>query len=265
MSFLSAPIGGAGRARRLWPRWLALAAVVIGLSVAFVNLGFWQLDRLEQRRERNSVVVAHENAPIADFAAVFGRPITEADQWQRVRVRGTFGTRQFLVRYRSNAGATGYEVVTPLRTAGGQIVLVDRGFIERPAGEDFPSTLPEPPTGEVTVVGHVRRSEQGSPNAVEPIGDQVRLINSDALGRALGVPVVDGYLGLLTVEPAQAGGFVPVQPPEPTEGSHLAYALQWFMFAGLSAVGLLVLIRSDLTQRRTAGAPAQRHGDDVRA
>ena len=80
-------------------------------------------DADKQRRERNSVVVAHENAPIADFAAVFGRPITEADQWQRVRVRGTFGTRQFLVRYRSNAGATGYEVVTPLRTASGQIVL----------------------------------------------------------------------------------------------------------------------------------------------
>lgn len=253
MSFLNRPMGTPATAGRLWPRWLALAAVVIGLCIAFVNLGHWQLDRLDQRRARNNSVVAHENSPVVDFSEVFGRPIGEADQWQRVRVTGTFDAdHQFLVRYRSNAGTTGYEVVTPLRTDDGVVVLVDRGFATRPAGEDFPSVIPPPPSGAVTVIGHVRRDEQGSPGAVEPNGNQVRLINSQALGRVLPYPVVEGYLGALSIAPEQSGGLVPVEPPELTEGSHLAYAVQWFMFAGMAGIGLIVLIRSDLRARTQA-------------
>ncbi len=235
--------------RRPWLRWLALAGFVVGLSVTFINLGFWQLDRLDQRRARNAAVLAHENAPVAEFRTIFGRPITEADQWQRVRVTGTFDAdHQFLVRYRSNGGATGYEVVTPLHTSDGPSVLVDRGFIERPSGEDFPSTVPAPPSGEVAIIGHVRRDEQGTDSAVRPTGNQVRLINSQALAAVLPYRVVEGYLGLVTITPAQEGGFVPVQVPELTEGSHLAYALQWFMFTGLAGLGLVVLIRSDVHQ-----------------
>lgn len=257
---LTRPIGTRPRPRRPWLRWLALAAFAIGLGVTFVNLGFWQLDRLDQRRARNAAVVAHENAPVVDFATVFVRPITEADQWQRVRVTGTFdAARQFLVRYRSNAGAAGFEVVTPLRTTTGANVLIDRGFVERPANQDFPSAPPLPPTGEVTVVGHVRRDEQGTGSAVTPNGSQVRLINSRALAAVLPYPLVDGYIGLLTVTPPQEGGFVPVQPPDLTEGSHLSYALQWFMFTGLAGIGMVVLIRSDLRERRDG---RQTHGSD---
>ena len=257
---LTRPIGTRTGPGRPWLRWLALAAFVIGLSVTFVNLGFWQLDRLDQRRARNAAVVAHENAPVVDFATVFVRPIIEADQWQRVRVTGTFdAARQFLIRYRSNGGAAGFEVVTPLRTAAGANVLVDRGFVARPANQDFPSVLPMPPTGEVTVVGHVRRAEQGTESAVTPNGNQVRLINSRALAAVLPYPLVDGYVGLLTVTPAQEGGFVPVQPPDLTEGSHLSYALQWFMFTGLAGVGMVVLIRSDLRDRQGG---RRSHGSD---
>lgn len=253
MSLLNRPMGTSATGGRLWPRWLALAAFVIGLSVAFVNLGYWQLDRLDQRRARNQAVVAHEDSPVVEFGDVFGRPISEQDQWQRARVTGTFDAdHQFLVRYRSNAGVTGYEVVTPLRTDAGRAVLVDRGFAQRPAGQDFPSVIPPPPAGTVTVVGHVRRSEQGNPEAVEPNGNQVRLINAEALGRALPYPVVDGYLGALTMTPEQTGGLVPVSPPELTEGSHLAYAVQWFMFTGIAGIGLIVLIRSDVRQRARA-------------
>jgi surfeit locus 1 family protein len=31
-------------------------------------------------------------------------------------------------------------------------------------------------------------------------------------------------------------------PPEPSEGSHLSYAAQWFMFAIIAAIGFPVLI-----------------------
>lgn len=245
--------------RRPWLRWLLMSVFVVALAVTFVNLGRWQLDRLDQRRERNDTVAQHEAAPVQPFDKVFTHEITEADQWQKVQVRGTFDAgRQLLVRYRSNAGDTGWEVVTPLRLESGDAVLVDRGFVRRRGDEDFPAVLPEPPAGAVTVVGHVRRNEQGPRNAVVPAQGAVRLINSEAIAEGLPYRLANGYIGLLTVEPAQSGGFVAVQPPDLTEGPHLSYALQWFSFAVIAGVGMVILIRGDLEAKRKAARRADR-------
>ncbi len=251
-------MGGGARGGRLWLRWVALALVVGSLAVAFVNLGRWQLDRLQQRRDSNGVVVAHENAPVVDWATVFSRPIAEADQWQRVSVAGTFDpdpAHSFVVRYRSNGTATGWEILTPLRTSTGT-VLVNRGFAARPADQDFPRTAPAPVPGEVSIVGYVRRNEQGASDAITPADGAVRLVNSDAVGGVLGEPLVNGYIGVISMTPASADGLQPVNPPEQTEGSHLSYAMQWFAFAGIAALGLVVLIRSDLRDKRKATALA---------
>jgi cytochrome oxidase assembly protein ShyY1 len=249
MGMLNAPMGAPTAGRRLWPRWVALALVVVGLVVAFVNLGQWQLARLEQRRERNEAVAGHENAPVVDYRQVFGRQIVEADQWQRVTVTGNYDAgHQFVAAYRANGGASsGYEVVTPLLTTAGDHLLVSRGWAERPTDAGFPATAAPPPAGTVTVVGYVRRDEQGS--GTVPEEGQIRLINATDLAPALPYPVLDGYLGALETTPADASGLVPVHPPELTEGNHFSYALQWFAFSAMAAVGLVVLVRSDLRQR----------------
>ncbi|HET9871768.1 MAG TPA: SURF1 family protein [Propionibacteriaceae bacterium] len=238
--------------QRLWLRWAALLLFVAVLGTVFVNLGEWQLRRLEQRKEHNATQVTNEQRPVADAATVFTRPIGDADQWQRVQARGTFDPdHQFVIRYRNNGDARGYEVVTPLRTARGWL-LVDRGFVAVERGVEIPTTAPPPPSGEVTVVGHLRRSEQGRRGAVQPVAGQVRLINAAALQTALPYPVPDGYLGLLTVQPPQTGNLAPVLPPELSSGPHFWYAVQWFMFTGLAVLGIVVFIRGDLRARREA-------------
>ena len=239
--------------RRPWLRWLLLAVFVVALSITFVNLGQWQLDRLDQRRYHNDIVARHDSAPVVDYAAVMNKVITDDDQWQRVRVTGTFDPgRQLLVRYRSNADATGWEVVTPLMATDGRTVLVNRGFVERRAGQDFPAVLPAPPAGRVTVVGHVRRNEQGKDNATVPQQNSVRLINSDRIAPWLGTGLVNGYIGLLKVTPPQQDGFLPVATPTLDEGPHLSYALQWFAFTAIAGLGLIVFIRNDIRDRRKA-------------
>lgn len=259
MKLLDTPMGTSPSGGRVWLRWLALAIFVAAMAFAFVNLGLWQLDRLDQRRERNDTVVAHEESPVAEFAEVFNRTITEADQWQRVAVEGTFDAEhQFVVRYRTNAGAAGYEVLTPLHSTDGRWVLISRGFAVRQAARDFPSVLPAPPSGQVSVVGFVRRDEQGPTDAVTPTGNSVRLINSAAMSGVLPYPLVNGYISALEMTPPQSGELIPVQPPELTEGNHFSYALQWFMFAGLAGVGLVLLIRSDVRSlRRPTPAPVE--------
>jgi cytochrome oxidase assembly protein ShyY1 len=253
MKFLDSPMGVAPSTRRPWLRWLVLAVFVVALAIAFVNLGFWQLARLDQRRAMNNSVSSHENSAPADFASIFTRTITEADQWQRVSVRGTFDAdHQYLVRYRSNGQESGYEVITPLRTTTGAAVLVDRGFGVKPADADYPSTLPAPPAGEVSITGYVRRDEQGSIEAVTPVQplNTVRLVNSSALAATLPYPIVNGYISIVEITPAQEGDLVPVQPPELTEGNHFSYAIQWFTFAAMAGLGLVLLIRSDLRTAR---------------
>jgi cytochrome oxidase assembly protein ShyY1 len=236
--------------RRLWLRWALLIIFVALLGVAFVSLGNWQLDRLAQRKERNTTTITNEQKPVQPYEQVFTHPITDADQWQRVEARGTFDAdHQFVVRYRSNGGADGYEVLTPLRTAGGA-VLVDRGFIPLERGTRIPSVAPAPPAGEVTVVGHVRRNERGRRAATAPAGNQVRLINSDAIAVTLPYEIESGYIGLLTVQPEQQGGFQPIQLPDLSEGPHFWYAVQWFLFTAIGLAGIVVFIRGDLRARR---------------
>jgi cytochrome oxidase assembly protein ShyY1 len=238
--------------RRLWLRWAGLVVFVVVLAVVFVSLGQWQLDRLEQRRARNEATLANVNKPVRPLAEVFTGIISDSDQWQRVEARGTFDTEhQFVVRYRNNAGAKGYEVVTPLRTSAG-VVLVDRGFVEANARQ-IPRIPPPPPSGEVTVIGHVRRNEQGRRAATTPVDGQMRLINSDAVAAVLGYPLLNGYIGLLEVTPAQSGGFVPVELPEISEGPHFWYAVQWFLFTGIAVAGIVIFIRGDLKDRRSDG------------
>lgn len=229
-----------------------LALFVALLGTACVLLGRWQLARLDERRERNAVVVANESAPVVPWDSVFGGPVTEADQWQRVEVRGTFDPdHQFLIRFRSLDRAPGIEVVTPLRTTDGRWLLVDRGFLPVPRGTAIPDSAPPAPTGEVTVVGHVRSNEQGRSGAVTPVDGRARLVNAPALGAALPYPVVDGYLGALEVRPAQTGDFRAIPTPQLDEGPHFWYAVQWFMFASLGLAGLAVFVRADLRDRRT--------------
>ncbi|WP_051208512.1 SURF1 family protein [Propionicicella superfundia] len=249
-------MAGTGGAKRPWVRWAGLAVFVIVLGVVFVRLGEWQLDRLAQRKANNAIVEAHESAPIVDYEQVFtpDTTITDLDQWQRVRISGTFDTEhQFQIRYRTNDGARGVEVVTPLRTASGDVVLVDRGFLE--TNTSVVAQIPPAPTGTVTVIGHVRRSEQGSAEAITPVDGMMRLINAPAISESLGYEVADGYIGLLEITPAQAGDLRPVALPTLDEGPHFWYAVQWFMFAAIAAAGLFVFIRNDvrdLRRRRTA-------------
>jgi cytochrome oxidase assembly protein ShyY1 len=234
----------------LWLRWGLLIVFVAVLGVVFVNLGEWQLDRLAQRRERNATTIANEQKPVQPYEQVFTRPIVDADQWQRVEARGSFDAdHQFVVRYRSNGNLNGYEVVTPLRTASG-VVLVDRGFVPLQRGTQIPSAAPAPPAGEVTVVGHVRRNERGRRAATTPVRNQMRLISSDAIAGTLPYPIKSGYIGLLTVQPEQVGGFQPVQLPDLSEGPHFWYAVQWFMFTAVGVAGIVVFIRGDLRARR---------------
>ncbi len=50
----------------LWkPRWILSHVFILALVVTFVNLGFWQLRRLDERRTYNALVESRQDLPAA--------------------------------------------------------------------------------------------------------------------------------------------------------------------------------------------------------
>ena len=243
--------------KKLIVRWAALAVFLVLLAVLFVRLGEWQLDRLEGLRERNDVVAGNKELPVVDYRDVMGEPISETEQWQRVRLDGTYTGEQYQVRYRNQDGP-GIEVVAVLDTDGGDTVLVDRGFIPRLRGKPDTEVLPPVPAGHVEVIGFLRRDENGKDTATVPHEFKIRLINSEAIGASLGRDILPGYVSLLESTPGNGDELIPIGAPEPSEGNHLSYALQWFAFSVIALGGIFVLIRADVADRRKEQRRAER-------
>ncbi|WP_049578507.1 SURF1 family protein, partial [Streptomyces sp. SBT349] len=250
-------------------QWVILTLVALLLIPALVWLGFWQLDRHEQRVARNDLISASLAAPpvpMAELSPVDGA-IDPEDRYRPVTATGAYDTEhEVVVRQRTDAdGAVGYHVLTPLVREDGTGVVVNRGWI--PAGDDLTTMpeVPEPPTGEVTVTGRLMADESSGTTGIRersglPEG-MVMMINSAERADATGLPTLGGYLELTATSPAPAdAGAQPEMLPEPDHagiGAHFAYALQWWLFAAGVPVGWVLLLRREVQDRRRAeAAPA---------
>ena len=224
----------------LSPRWLALAAAVLLLATVSVRLGFWQLSRLHDRVAENSVIEQNLTAAPVEASALAGPDdaVTGSEEWRPVTAAGRYDpSEQLLVRYQTNGGARGVDVLTPLVTEEGTAVLVDRGFLEAPSGTPEMSEVPAPPAGEVTVTGWLRENSDAPSDATTAADGTVRAISSAALARELPYPVAAGWVQADSEEPAAAQPLSGPEQPELDSGPHFFYAMQWWFFALLALVG----------------------------
>ena len=109
-----------GVRRLLSPAWILSHLLVAGLLVATLNLGFWQLRRLEARQAYNSVVEARAGQPVVPLGEALDSiqdGATPDDlRYLRVQVPGTWepGAEVYLAN-RSRDGVAGVHVVALLR------------------------------------------------------------------------------------------------------------------------------------------------------
>lgn len=240
----------------LRPRWLLGHLIVLALVVLLASLGFWQLRRLDDRRD-HTALLARRSEAVVPLPAEGWRGSTEAAglAFQRVRVRGSYDpAREVLVRFRSNHGLPGFHVLTPMTTELGTII-VNRGWVPMEMGLSWPAPEAGPPSGEVTVTGRLRPSEPADrfqpdrSSPAEPLS--VGAVNVAGLERSLSVALYPLYLELEGT-PARTASFPAALPaPELGDGPHLAYAAQWFFFAAGVAGGWLILLRSSARRRRS--------------
>jgi cytochrome oxidase assembly protein ShyY1 len=221
-------------------RWLLLALAVLVLATVSVRLGFWQLSRLHERLDRNEVTarnLAVDPVPVESIAGP-GGSVAGSSEWRPVTATGTYDTsQQLLLRYQTSGEERGVDVLTPLVADDGTAVVVDRGFLESPAGTPAAEDVPAPPGGEVTVTGWLRRDSDAPSAATAPSDGTVRAISSAALSSSLPYPLTAGWLQATGEDPPSAQGLSSPDPPELDSGPHFFYAMQWWFFALLALTG----------------------------
>lgn len=240
------------RSRRMvrWP-WLPLTIAVLLAALGMAGLGWWQYERLMTRRAINTRIAAQRAAPPTslnlavarrDPASLADRPVIVTGRWDYAH--------EIVLRNRSYTDIPGFHIVTPLLLgAGGEAILVDRGWIPYDRGDPGRrAELPRPPTG--TVAGIARLSQvtpPGGPPAATPAMSAVGTIDSwNRVDIAALQRTVDYQLLPLWVEEMPRAGDLELPIPNPNltldDGPHLAYAIQWWAFAAILLVGYFILM-----------------------
>jgi cytochrome oxidase assembly protein ShyY1 len=259
----------------LRPRWLLSHVLVLLLVIVMINLGFWQLRRLDERRARNELIEARMDQPVVEVEDVVAPADDDgggdgdddggmADaRFRRVAAVGTYEDGDtVVVRNRSQDGVAGAWLVTPLRLADEQRVGVLRGFV--PLGDDGTPLPAEAPAGTVTVEGPVIDPESFDGTAPKDLAPL--LAEDDVLAGLIlaevsspGEPALDDGTGTGT------GTMFAVPPPELSEGPHLSYAVQWFIFSAIAVIGYPLVLRRVVKRRGKEAGDQGDEGDDRQA
>lgn len=227
----------------------AFIAFMLALTVLFVALGFWQLQRLDWK---NQLIAAVEDrarlAPAALAPAALWRGLVPyAYDFTSVSLTGTFVAEQPVLVFtslsepRGAISGPGYWVMQLFALEGGGRVWVNRGFVP----EDRLGAFGPPPAGPVTLTGLMRRPESAnwfSP-AADPVARRDYIRDPARFPAPQGVP--NAVVAPFTVDLASMGERLPQAGETVMEfpNRHFEYALTWFALAVLTPLLLLVWLR----------------------
>lgn len=267
----------------LWkPGWILTHLLVLVVVVLMATAGLWQLQRLDERKAYNATVSARQDELAVTVTELLpGGPDATAGQAEAVAFRavelsGTYrADEQVLVRNRTSDSMPGYWVITPLVLADGDAVAVNRGWVPFATTDVDGGNWADfaPPTGVVQVRGMAREGQVrddgpvgGPQDAAEGRLATLSRVDLGRLGRQVSAPLYPVYVDLVNQVPAPGQLPVPVPEPELSEGPHLNYAGQWFIFTALTIVVYpLLLRRVARSKAREAAAAASAGGPPVGA
>ncbi len=214
----------------LWPTLISLPILVLSLT-----LGVWQLERREWKRDILDRMVMNQAAPPLSLDELLkGDPLRH--EYGRVKVAGTFEHgKEFHLAARSLKNKVGLQVVTPLKTDDGRVVLFDRGWI--PSEKKEPSKRAEGQVaGRVELTGIVRRSQIKGRFVPDSVPDRNVWFHVDVplmrqLAGAPRDPKLDTFFLDADAAPNPGGAPVGGQTRLDIPNDHMQYAITWFLLA----------------------------------
>lgn len=219
--------------RSQFPFW-ATILTIIGVII-LCSLGAWQIKRLAWKE---GLLADIDQAYQVDVNKnlIGSAQLLDAYHQNRLVLRGTvIGSYQqnktFKLGPRPRKGKQGFHLYTPLKMLDGGMILINRGWV--PADVN----LPMPPQGSVRVSGLIRKPD--APNEFTPPNnpgdDEWFNIDFAQIATVKKLPDLAPYV--LYVEGRDTGALpIPVGEKPELYNNHKAYAIFWFMMAGLMAV-----------------------------
>lgn len=216
-----------------------LTLVLVPLLAA---LGFWQLDRAEQKRQ-----IQRQFAEGASTLAELRGDSAPLPRYQRVRVRGRFDqTRQFLLDNMLDEGRPGSHVLGVFELEGAtNVLIVNLGWVEAAADRSVLARV-DLPRGQLVLTGRLDMLPRpGLKLESEPLIDDEhwpkRVVYPDIQDLEAALPY-RLYPLVLLLDESEEGGFrrdwAPLNfGPE----KHIAYAVQWFALAATLLVIFVVV------------------------
>jgi surfeit locus 1 family protein len=209
-----------------------MTVLTLGALIVLMGLGFWQLER---RDEKHALLAEISNRMIAPAESVEALLTNEyAARFRHATAEGTFDNTQeayVFAPHNDDAGTRlGYKVITPLHLTAGAIVMVDRGWV--PQEKRDPATRSKGQTETaVNIRGLLKPAV--SPGMFTPDPDLAKRIwyvhNIPAIVAALKLkPATTLYLEASTPAP---GGPTPISAEPEIADNHLQYAITWFGLA----------------------------------
>ncbi|MGH6825529.1 SURF1 family protein [Methyloceanibacter sp.] len=230
---------------------LLLSACSAAALAVLIGLGLWQLQRLQWKEGLIAQIEARVKAePVSLKEAVARAGAGEDVSYLRVRTEGLFDNAKERYLFAVSDGTPGWHVIAPLRTADGEVVLVDRGFV--PDALKDPAARPQgEPRGAVLVTALARPAEpQGlfvPDNEVERNHWFWRDLK--AMTRSmLGGDAKEVAPFFLEAEKSDVPGGWPRGGETRLDlpNNHLQYALTWFALALCLVVIYVVYVRTRL-------------------
>ena len=223
-------------------KWILSIAAVVFAAIC-ISLGFWQLRRLAARRQMNAVLAARRSAPEVELDSL--PRDTATAHFRRVHIRGAYDHGQeIILTLRGRNGSPGVNILTPLLRPGKDTaVLVNRGWVYSPDGMTV-DTKPWREADTVNGNGFVETFPTKvpfvAPNPARPRA--FRRLNRSELLELFPFPIANYYVVLTD---SSVSSRVPprIEAAPLDEGPHRNYAIQWFSFATISIIGLVIFIR----------------------
>ena len=206
----------------------------------------------------NATIESRMAEPVRPLVGILGQHAGDvgAMKHRHASVEGVYRTEEeFFSIGRAEGEIRGTLVATPMDLDDGTVLIVVRGLVP-PETLGPPTEGYAPPGGRVTVEGRIDDGEQ--PTAIgEPDPETGRLTSLSRLDLAYIDAWIEGDVLPITLlldsqSPSDPVGTpIRVAPEELSEGSHLGYAVQWFAFALIVAIGVAVLVYRAGTEEST--------------
>jgi surfeit locus 1 family protein len=226
------------------PATIGLVLLLLLIAGVCARMGLWQRSRWMEKRAANAQLAAALAAPPVPLVGAGDLPLLVG---RKVEATGEFDTTRHVLLSREGAdGAMGVDVVTPLRLAGGGIVLVNRGWI---ATESAATISPSAFTrgGEQHLVAllqrvpsHATRLPWVRLDDARPERWSARGVDRDTLVARW--PDVDARAQLVALPGGANAPLTPSTPEAFNEQEHLSYALQWTLFTVASLAGAVFVV-----------------------